>query len=50
MEKTTFYIHRDRDEDIEYYPDDNYRVVTFVNGNKDVTSILKDLIKTQYQP
>ena len=30
MEKTTFYIHRDRDEDVEYYPDENYRVVTFV--------------------
>ena len=50
MEKTTFYIHSDQDENIEYYPDDNYRVVTFVNGSKDITNILKDLIKTQYQP
>ena len=44
MEKTTLYIHRNQDE-IEDYPDDEYRIVTFVNGNQDIMNIIKNLIK-----
>lgn len=50
MEKTTIYIHREKDEEIQEYICGEHRIVTYVNGSKDIIKILKDLIKTQYQP
>lgn len=50
MEKTTIYIHREKDEEEICCECGEHRVVTFINGHKDITTILKDLIKTQYQP
>lgn len=44
MEKTTLYIHRNQDE-LESYPNDECRIVTFVNGNQDIMNIIKNLIK-----
>ncbi len=52
MEKRTFYIHQtkeERDKRIESAENDEYRVVTFINGNKDILHIIKQLIKTSYQ-
>lgn len=62
MEKTTIYIHTTRDkefcidDDLEIAEDDlqddkitNYRVVTFVNGKRDIMNVIKDLIKDQHQ-
>jgi hypothetical protein len=50
MEKTTIYIHREKDEEGILCECGEHRVVTFVSGSRDITEILKDLIKTQYQP
>lgn len=50
MEKRTIYIHREKDEMPKQYPSGEYRIVTFVNGSQDITDIIKELIKTQYQP
>ena len=50
MEKTTIYIHREKDEESIFCECGEHRVVTFVNGTKDIMEIIKELIKTQYQP
>lgn len=50
MEKTTIYIHREKDEEMISCECGEHRVVTFINGSKDITKIIKDLIKYQYQP
>ena len=50
MEKRTIYIHREKDEALEQRTNDEYRFVTFVNGTHDIIEIIKELIKTQYQP
>ena len=50
MEKTTILIHRERDEEPISCACGEYRMVTFVNGTKDIMYIIKELIKTQYQP
>ena len=50
MEKTTILIHREKDEEKISCKCGEHRVVTFVNGTKDIMEIIKDLIKTQYQP
>ena len=47
MKKTTFYIHSDKDKIINV-KDDEYRLVTFVNGTKDILEIIKELIKDKY--
>ena len=50
MEKRTVYIHKEKDEEFKQCTCDEYRIVTFVNGTKDIIDIIKELIKTQYQP
>lgn len=50
MEKTTIYIHREKDEEEIYCECGEHRVVTFINGTKDIAKIIKDLIKNQHQP
>lgn len=52
MEKRTFYIHEskeERDKRTEPAENDECRVVTFINGDKDILHIIKQLIKTSYQ-
>lgn len=52
MEKTTFYIHETKDERnkrTESAESEEYRVVTFINGDKDIMQIIKQLIKASYQ-
>ena len=54
MEKTTFYIHESKDErnkrtEPAEAENEEYRVVTFINGDKDILQIIKQLIKTNYQ-
>ena len=50
MEKRTVYFHKERDENLEQHANDEYRIVTFINGSKNIMDIIKELIKTQYQP
>ena len=50
MNKRTIYLHKERNEKSEQYADNEYRIVTFVNGTTDIVEIIKELIKTQYQP
>lgn len=48
MEKRTFYIHKSKDEPKSYtLLDKDYRLVTFIGGNKDILSIIKNLIKNE---
>jgi hypothetical protein len=48
MEKRTFYIHKSKDEPKSYtLLDKGYRLVTFIGGNKDILSIIKNLIKNE---
>lgn len=48
MEKRTFYIHKSKDEPKSYtLLDKSYRLVTFIGGNKDILSIIKNLIKNE---
>lgn len=48
MEKRTFYIHKAKDEPKSYaLLDKDYRLVTFIGGNKDILSIIKNLIKNE---
>ena len=48
MEKKTIFIHREKHEE-NNETDQEYRVVTFINGNKDIMQIIKELIKNKYQ-
>ena len=50
MEKTTILIHREKDDEEVNCECGEHRIVTFVNGSNDIMEIIKDLIKTQYQP
>ena len=50
MKKTTILIHREKDEEMLACGCGEHRIVTFVNGTKDIMEIIKELIKTQYQP
>lgn len=48
MEKRTFYIHKSKDEPKSYtLLDKDYRLVTFIGGNKEILSIIKNLIKNE---
>lgn len=51
MQKQTIYIHKTRDKKTN---NDNssqeQRVVTFVNGERDIMKIIKELIKEKYRP
>lgn len=50
MQKQTIYIHKTRDQ----IPNNDHnsqerRVVTFVNGERDIMKIIKELIKDKYR-
>ena len=47
MEKRTIFIHREKNE-INDDSSKEYRIVTFINGNKDIMQIIKELIKNKY--
>lgn len=49
MEKRTIYIHKSKDDSMSNNKDQEHRIVTFIGGNKDIVSIIKDLIKDKYQ-
>ena len=42
MEKKTIYIYN---KNQKYQSNDEYRIVTFINGKKDIMYIIKELIK-----
>ena len=45
MEKKTIFIYK---KDESYKSNEEYRVVTFINGNKDIIQIIKELIKNKF--
>lgn len=45
MEKTTIYIHKTKNDKPQKHTDNDYRVVSFISGDKDIVQILKKLIK-----
>ena len=49
MEKRTFYVHKAKEDKTQHKINNEYRVVTFIGGNKDIVNIIKELIKTKYQ-
>ena len=44
MEKKTIYKYKNEES---YKSNDEYRVVTFINGNQDIMQIIKELIKNK---
>ena len=44
MEKKTIYKYKN---DKSYKSNEEYRVVTFINGNQDILQIIKELIKNK---
>ena len=42
MEKKTIYVYKQNED---YKSNEEYRVVTFINGDKDIVRIIKELIK-----
>ena len=44
MEKKTIYRYK---KDKTYKSNEEYRVVTFINGNQDIIQIIKKLIQTK---
>ena len=44
MEKKTIYIYG---KDKSYKSNEEYRLVAFINGDKDIIQIIKELIKTK---
>ena len=44
MEKKTIYVYK---QDNVYKSNDEYRVVTFINGEQEIIQIIKELIKTK---
>lgn len=49
MEKRTIYTHQSKEDKLQQNTNSEYRTVTFIGGNKDIISIIKELIKTKYQ-
>ena len=49
MEKRTIYIHKSKEDKLQQNTNGEYRTVAFIGGNKDILSIIKDLIKDKYQ-
>ena len=48
MEKRTFYIHKSANDTKSYNIIENeYRVVNFIGGNKNILEIIKKLIKNK---
>ena len=44
MNKKTIYIYK---KDETYKSNEEFRVVTFINGHQDILQIIKELIKTK---
>ena len=44
MDKKTIYVYK---RDNLYKSNEEYRVVTFINGDKEIIQIIKELIKTK---
>jgi hypothetical protein len=44
MEKKTIYVYK---QDNNYKSNEEYRVVTFINGEQEIIQIIKKLIKTK---
>lgn len=44
MEKKTIYVYK---QNQTYKSNEEYRVVTFINGDKEIIQIIKELIKTK---
>lgn len=51
MEVNTIYYHKSKSasDSLEMAHNKDYRVVTFIGGDKDILDIIKELIKTKYQ-
>lgn len=49
MEKRTIYIHKTKDDNTHRDINSEYRVVSFIGGNKDIIQIIKELIKDKYK-
>ena len=49
MEQTTVFIHQTQ-ENAQSKPNSDYRIVTFINGNKDIIDIIKNIIQSNYHP
>lgn len=47
MEKRTVFIHNTKDK-LKNTNDTEYRTVTFIDGNKNILDIIKELIKDKY--
>lgn len=47
MEKRTIFVHNTKDK-LKDNRNNEYRVVTFVGGNKNILDVIKDLIKDKY--
>jgi len=48
MEKKTIFIHREKNE-VNNNTHQEDRLVTFINGDKDIMQIIKELIKNKYK-
>lgn len=48
MEKRTFYIHKSNKDPKSHMLENECRIVTFIGGNKDIMTIVKELIKNKY--
>jgi hypothetical protein len=44
MEKKTIYVYK---QDGKYKSNEEYRIVTFINGEQEIIQIIKELIKTK---
>ena len=44
MDKKTIYVYK---QDNNYKSNEEYRVVTFINGERKIMQIIKELIKTK---
>jgi hypothetical protein len=49
MEKRTIYIHKSKQDNTPIKKENDYRTVTFIGGNKDIITIIKELIKDRCQ-
>lgn len=47
MEKRTIYIHKTKNDPKSYMINNEYRVVNFIGGDKDIIEIITKLIKNK---
>ena len=45
MEDTTVFIYRSQNEESTLQSNNIYRIVTFIDGNRDIMEIIKEIIK-----